>query len=170
MPMAFVDSAASGSKPSPFNQAAAGAGVSDLFSGFGDMEKAQGDVLEQQSYEEAAALAGQNAQYTAMSTAITQAQENRQLVMSQGKTQQQVAGAGFLLSGSALDMLRSGAQQGALTKAVTGYQGQITEAGYKEQQQSYENMANAAGDAAKGADLAAVGSFVAGGFNLMAAI
>jgi hypothetical protein len=44
--MAFVDSAASGSKPSPFNPQAAGGGVSDIFSGFGDLEKMKSDELE----------------------------------------------------------------------------------------------------------------------------
>jgi hypothetical protein len=41
----------------------------------------------------------------------------------------QVAGDGFAASGSALDILRSSAAQGAIAKAVTGYQGLITEAG-----------------------------------------
>ena len=152
------------------NIQAGGAGVSDIFSGFGDLEKMKGDELEQQSYQEAAQLALQNEQYTKMSTSIQQAQEDRTVALAQGRTQSEVAGAGFSMSGSALDIMRSGAQQGALTKAVTGYQGLITEAGYAEQAQSYTNMAAAAGDAAKGSNLAAVGSFVAGGLDLIAAI
>jgi hypothetical protein len=41
----------------------------------------------------------------------------------------QVAGDGFAASGGALDILRSSAAQGTIAKAVTGYQGLITEAG-----------------------------------------
>ncbi len=47
-----------------------------------------------------------------------------------------MAGAGLGESGSALDILRDSASQGALTKATLGQQGLINEAGYQEQQQS----------------------------------
>src|SRR5260370_172923 len=125
-----------------------GAGVSDIFSGFADLTKAEGDVLEGKAYGEAAQLALQNEQYTKESTAIQEAQANRELLMSTGHTAAEVAGAGFAASGSALDILRSSAAQGSLQKAVIGQQGLITEAGYKEQAQSYELMQQAANDAA----------------------
>ena len=55
-----------------------------------------------------------------------------------------IAGAGLGQTGSALDILRESASQGALTHAVLGQQGLITEAGYEEQATSYKNMAQAA--------------------------
>lgn len=64
-----------------------GAGVSDIFAGFADYTKAAGDVLEGQACAEAAALAFQNEQYTKMSTAIQEAQANRELLLSTGRTQ-----------------------------------------------------------------------------------
>jgi hypothetical protein len=146
-----------------------GSAVSDLFAAQGDRLKAQGDQFEQQRYQDAAVLAEQNAQFTAQSTAIQQTAADRNLYQALGKTTADVAGAGFSMSGSAIDLLREGAQQGATAKAVLGQQGLITEAGFAEQAQSYDLMANAAGIAvsednlaAKGADISAVISAVAG--------
>jgi hypothetical protein len=47
----------------------------------------------------------------------------------------------------------------AVTRAVIGEQGLITEAGYQEQAKSYEDMANAAGVAIKADELAAQGAY-----------
>jgi hypothetical protein len=47
----------------------------------------------------------------------------------------------------------------AVTRAVIGEQGLITEAGYQEQAKSYEDMANAAGVAIKADKLAAQGAY-----------
>jgi hypothetical protein len=147
----------------------AGTGVSDIFSGFGDLSKAQGDMLESQNYIQAADFAEQNEVYTERSTAIKEYQQDRENTMNIGQTKADIAGAGFANSGSGLAVLADEAGQGALTKAVIGQQGLITEAGYAEQAQSYENMASAAQMAAKAADTAAIGSFVAGGFQIAAA-
>ncbi len=147
-----------------------GAGVSDIFAGFGDLAKAKGDLLEGQVYGEAATLALQNEQYTKMSTDIQQAQQQRELYLSLGRTTSEVAGAGFSSSGSALDILRESASQGALAKAVVGEQGLITEAGYREQAQSYELMQQAANSAASAEKTAAIGSFIAGGIDIVAGL
>lgn len=139
--------------------------VSDIFAGFGDEAKASADLAEQSEYQEAATLAGQNDQYTEESTAIQEAQQNRQVTQALGKTTASVAGAGFAQSGSAVDILRSGAQQGAISLATTSQQGLITEAGYQEQQQSFTTMANAAGEAASAEKTAAVGAFIGAGIS-----
>jgi hypothetical protein len=151
-----------------------GTAVSDIFAAKGDELKAEGARFEQSSYLSAADLARQNEQFTEMSTAIKQSQADRNLYQALGTTKADVAGAGFAASGSALDILRESASQGAMTKAVLGEQGLITEAGYQEQAQSYTDMANAAGVAidadklaAKGADIAAVFSFAAAGASLL---
>lgn len=136
----------------------AGGAVSDLFAAKGYRAKAEGDKFEQANYLAAAGLADQNAVYTEWSTKIKQTQADRELYKSIGGTQSDIAGAGFAQSGSALDILRESASQGAMARAVLGEQGQIQEAGFREQAQSYRNMASAAqvaidaeGEAAKGA-------------------
>jgi hypothetical protein len=146
-----------------------GGGVSDIFAGFGDQAKAQGDFAEATEYSEAATLAGQNEAYTKTSTAIKEAQQSRELTMTLGGQKADVAGAGFAESGSALDLLRDSASQGALTHAVLGQQGLITEAGYQEQQESYNQMSaaataagNAANQASTFADITGVIKGVAG--------
>lgn len=169
--MAYVDSAPKNSGGiSSQTFSGLGSGVSDIFSGFGDISKMQGAEAEAQQYTEAAQLARQQAQYTQMSTAIQQAQEARTLSSSLGRTQAQVAGAGFAASGSALDILRSSAQQGALQQAATGYQGQIQEAALNEQATAYTQMASAEENAAKSDNLASIGSFIAGGLQIAGAM
>jgi hypothetical protein len=148
----------------------AGAGVSDIFAGFGAEAKGQGDLLEQQNYLQAAKFAQQEAEFAKQSTAIQEMQQSREISKSLGQTTADVAGAGFATSGSALDLLRESAAQGAITKQVTQVQGNIQEAGYKEQAASYSNMAAAAGIAASAENKAATGDFIAGGIQGAAAI
>jgi hypothetical protein len=105
--------------------------------------KAQGDLAEASNYDLAAGLAGENEAYTEQSTRVQQAQLDRQVTQTIGGQQASVAGAGFANSGSALDIMRDSASQGALAKGVLGQQGAITEAGFTEQQNSYTTMANA---------------------------
>ena len=149
---------------------AAGSAVSDIFAGFAAELKAKGDIFEQQNYLLTAQYAQKEAAYTAQSTAIQEMQQTREISKALGQTQADVAGAGFATSGSAIDLLRESASQGALTKAVTAEQGLITEAGYKEQAQSYENMAPAAGIAAGAEKTAAFGDFVGAGLQTAATI
>jgi hypothetical protein len=103
--------------------------------------KAQGDIVEGQNYDMASTLASQNEQFTAQSTAIKNMQADRQGQLQIGATRADIAGSGFAASGSGLDILRSGAQQAALTKQVIGQQGLITEAGFDEQSKAYSNLA-----------------------------
>jgi hypothetical protein len=106
--------------------------------------KAHGDLVEAQNYDLASTLANQNDEFTKVSTAIKQTQMQRQIYLGLGATSADVGGAGFAASGSALDIMRSSAQQGALTKQVLGEQGLITEAGYQEQATAYTNLSGAA--------------------------
>jgi hypothetical protein len=122
-----------------------------------DLLQGQGDVIEGQSYGEAASLATLNAQYTTASTAIQEAQNERQQYQVIGNEKAQVAGAGLASSGTAADLLRSSAYQGALNQQITGAQGQIQVAGYEEQAQSYTAMQEAAGLAAQAQTQAAAG-------------
>lgn len=132
--------------PSTFSNA--GGAVSDLFSS--DLQargmhiKATGQRTEAGLYEQAAQLADLNDEFTKQSTAIKQTQSDREVSLGIGRESADIAGAGFSASGSALDLLRDSASQGALTHAVLGQQGLITEAGYEEQANSYRTMEAAA--------------------------
>jgi hypothetical protein len=129
----------------------------DYFGVQADLSRAQGDVIEGQEYGLAADLAGRNEEYTALSTDIKEAQESRSIYQTVSTQQANVAGAGFGEGGSAIDLLRDSASQGALAKATLGEQGLITEAGYNEQQQSYLDMQAAANMAAGAERTAATG-------------
>jgi hypothetical protein len=148
----------------------AGGAVSDLFAASADRAKGAGDRIEAQNYDLASSLATQNEKFTETSTAIKESQQQRELMFNLGGQQADTAGAGFAASGSSLDILRDSASQGALTHAVLGQQGLITEAGYTEQAQSYTNMAGAARMAADAADKAAEGSTITGIIKGVAAV
>jgi hypothetical protein len=112
--------------------------------------QAQGDLAESSNYDLASTLATQNEQFTAQSTRVQEAQLARTETQTIGGQEASVGGAGFAESGSALDIMRDSAQQGALAKGVLAQQGVITEAGYTEQAQSFTTMANAGRAAAAG--------------------
>lgn len=112
--------------------------------------KAQGDLSEAEQYDLAQQLAQQNAAYTRASTAISAAQQDRQITMTIGGQRAAVAGAGLASSGTALDLLRDSASQGALARATLQTQGSITEAGFNEQAKSYAVMSAAARTTAAG--------------------
>lgn len=114
-----------------------GGAVSDLFA-------AKGATASAGSYEEAAAIARQNALIARQATNIKEEQESRQIFKTIGAQKAQVGGAGFAESGSALDLLSDSASQGALTKALTAEQGAITENSYAEQAGLYMGMARSA--------------------------
>jgi hypothetical protein len=160
-----------GGDPNPGAAVGSLAGAaSDIFAGFADKAKGAGDLLEQQNYQLAAVYAEKEAEYTKMSTAIQEFQQQREVTKSLGETQASVAGAGFAASGSAIDILRDSAAQGALQHAVLAAQGLVQEEGYKEQEQSYRNMAAAAGDAAAAENKAAGFADITAGIKVAAAI
>ena len=147
-----------------------GGAVSDLFSAESTGLKQEGLTYEAENYTAAAALATQNAQFTATSTNIKQQQADRELYMSLGKTKAAVAGAGLANSGNSLDLLRSSAQQGATVRAALGQQGLITEAGYQQQAQSYTNMASAAEVAIQAEGEAKTGEEIGAGLKRAGAV
>jgi len=121
--------------------------VSDIFGGkairAADDLKAQGDLVEAGNYDLAAGYAGENAQYAEISGAVKTAQSERNVLLGTGQERSEIAGAGLKVgSGTSLDLLRSSVQQGALQTQMVQAQGQITTAGYKEEQASYENLAS----------------------------
>jgi hypothetical protein len=101
-------------------------------------------------------------------------QNERQVYQTISQQEAGVAGGGLAESGSALDLLRDSASQRALSYAIIGQQGLITEAGYQEQHDSYTRMAATLRDmASKEQDTGLFGeinSFVTGGAKLVAGI
>jgi len=144
--------------------------VQDIFASGAHETKAKGLRIEADNYDLASGYADKNAKFTETSTAIKQAQLDRELYRTIGGQAADIAGAGFAASGSALDIMRDSASQGALTKAVGSLQGLITEEGYKVQSETYTNMGKAARMAADAEDDAATGALVSGGFKAAAAV
>jgi hypothetical protein len=147
-----------------------GGAVNDLFAAEGHKSKAAGLRIEAEDYDLASGYASQNEKFTETSTAIKQAQLDRDIYKTIGGQQADIAGAGFAASGSAIDLMRESASQGALTKAVGEQQGLITEEGYKVQADTYTNMGKAARMAADAEDTAAFGSQISAGFKAASAI
>lgn len=126
-----------------------GGAVSDIFGAVGQFKSASG-------YQKAAQYATQNAQISEESTAIQEAMAQRKIYQTIGGQQADVAGAGLAASGSALDLLRSSAEQGSLTKQLVANQGAINVAGYQAEAASYESMASAAKTAGSGGILGGI--------------
>lgn len=129
--------------------------------GQADRVKSQGDLVEGEAYGKAATLADLNAQFTEQSTAIQTAQADRALFGTMGEARADIAGSGGTEGGSAGDILRASASQGALNRAVLGQQGLITEAGYQEQGDSFRSLQTVAGFASQQDELAAQGQDIA---------
>lgn len=147
-----------------------GSGISDIFFGSdAHKAKAEGDRIEAENYRLASQYAMRNVGFTEQATALKETQLDRQIYQSLGNERADITGAG-VSGGSSVYLLRDSAQQGALTKAVAQTQGLITEEGYKEQAQSYTNMAKAADVAASAEDEAAKAAEITGGFKIAASI
>lgn len=147
-----------------------GGAVNDIFGAEALRTKAKGNRIEAQEYDLADQLALQNLQFAKTSTDIKTMQTERGIEQTLGQQQADVAAAGFEESGSALDILRDSAAQGALAKAVVGQQGIIEEAGYEEQAKSYNLMAGAARMAADADENAANGAWITAAIKGAAAV
>lgn len=126
-----------------------GGAVSDLFTSMGQSAEAKG-------YSSAANIANKNAQLEKESTQIKQAQAQRQGYMVNSAAKADIGSSGLAQSGSALNILRSNAQQTALTSGVLGVQGQINEQGYQQQAAAYQSEASAAKSSAKGSMMGSI--------------
>jgi len=126
-----------------------GGAVKDLFGGIGEFASASG-------YTAAANFASQNADIAAQSTQIQETQAQRKIYQSLGGQQADYGGAGLAKSGSALDVMRSSAEQGSLTKQLIANQGAINVAGYEEEASNYNAMASAAKSSGTGSIIGGV--------------
>lgn len=135
-----------------------GGAVSDLFSADALKFKEKGDLIEAQQYRVAAQYALLNKQYTIESTDIKEYQLSRKAYQTTGDMAADVAANNFEMSGSAIDEYRDSSAQAALEKGVASQQGLIEEAGYQEQADSYNLMAQAKDEAAAADAKAAQGA------------
>lgn len=120
-----------------------GGAVSDIFGAIGQQQSAKG-------YKQAASFAEENANIAEQSAKIQGLMAQRQVFQTIGGQQSDIAGAGLAESGSALDLLRSSASQGSLTKQLVANQGAINVLGYQAEAASYTSMASAAKSSALG--------------------
>jgi len=145
-------------------------GAGDLGGAVSSLFAAKGAYASASSYGEASNIAEQNALLTREATKIKEQQLQRQIYQSLGATKAQVGGAGFAASGSALDILKSSASQGAITKAMVSEQGAITELSYEEQAAQFRGMQNAALSTAQGEDIGGAIQGIGGAVEAVAAI
>lgn len=138
----------------------------DLLSGFssylgsqsqtaGYAAEAAGYDQEMQGFITAEQLEDQNITEAAVSGKIQDIQTQRKIYMSESGTRSDVATAGLAESGNALDILRSSAEQGALTIGMQDTQTAINENNYREQALAYHMEATQAGSEANAARSAA---------------
>lgn len=172
----------------------AGSALGSFGTAVGDLYSAQGAEAEQDALVKAAGfagqaaglagqaggIAGQNIGIEEASTALQIYQQQRALTSTIGAQRAQVGASGFAESGSALDLLASSREQGAIQRGVLVAQGAIQENAFREQQLGYATQqqaylgqqatdyaqAKAAGIAAKNDQGAAFGSILKGALTI----
>ena len=137
-------------------------GIGDIGGAVGDLFSAVGDQAEANSYGEAATYAAQYAKIAASTGQIQQAQTRRQVYSSESATQAVSAGNGLRMSGSAANVLRSSAQQGALQVGLVGEQTQVNVNADLQQENAYAGEQQAAENAKSGAEAGGLLSAVSG--------
>jgi hypothetical protein len=134
-----------------------GGAVKDIFGAVGEAKSAKG-------YSQAAGFAEQNAEIAEQNARIQGVMAQRQITQTLGSQSAEIGGAGFNASGSALDLMRDSASQGALTKQLISNQGAINVLGYKAEAANYSSMASAAKSSAAGSGLGGIVSLAASAF------
>jgi len=110
------------------------------------------------SGQKAAATAyAKAAQYTAVETGIKEQMATRQIYQTIGAAKAAIGASGLEESGSAADIIRSSAQQGALTKGLIETQGSIDYSNYMAQSKA---ASAAASSSSSGGFLGAIGGIV----------
>lgn len=160
-------------------------GVGQLGSAAGDQAEAQAFQVEsqqyktqQQQYTEAAGYAAGEIPVEAELTKIQQFQSARQLAQTQGTLQAQAGAQGLnYASGSAAQLVRANAQQGALAQGLIGVQGAQQEQVYRAQETSDQFAATEAGQASQEAQYnsqaasdAASATQISGALNILSGI
>lgn len=106
-------------------------GLSYIGSGISDIFQASGLKQDAASLDKAAGMEDVNAKISEASAEIQQQAAQRDIYKVMGAQQSDIAMAGMKLSGTAQDLIRSSAQQGALTHALIQAQGDIEVQGHE---------------------------------------
>lgn len=114
-----------------------GGAVSDIFGAVGGLDEAS-------AYKKAAQIDSENAVISQQSTALNEQLASRKIYQSIGTERADTGAAGFQMGGSALDLMRSSVEQGAMTKQIIGAQGEQQALSYQEQAAAHEGQASAA--------------------------
>jgi len=122
-------------------------GIGGVFSG---LAASKGAKISAKFYRQAAA-------YTERSTAIKELMFSRELYRTLGAGRADIAASGIKLAGSAADVMRASAQEGAITRAIIAEQGLIEKTSYIAQAEAAELEARAQ---KKKAILSAIGAAV----------
>jgi hypothetical protein len=109
-------------------------GAGQIFSGFAS---ADADREEAAYYKKAAG-------WEKYSTDIKEMSFNRQLYQTLGTGRADIASSGLKISGSAADVMRQNAAEGAVTRNIIGLQGEIDEQGLLAQAKAAEDQATGA--------------------------
>lgn len=143
-----------------------GQGIGDIGGAVSDLFGAAGSTQAASSYGTAAKIALSNEALTKRSTAIQAQQQDISTFKVLGTETADVAGAGFTQGGSAGDLLRSSAQQAALSKQLIVNQGNITAQGYQQQAAAYEGQEQASKTQAAGQGIGGLLSIASAAFAL----
>jgi len=132
----------------------------DTFSGFASATESIFGAIGQgklaKGYAKAAEISLQNEKLSKESTSIKQLMTSREIYKTMGGQRADIAAAGLKNSGSAMDIVRSSAAEGALTKQLISLQGTIEAQGYRQEAESYAAQAQAAKAAKKGGILSGI--------------
>lgn len=124
---------------------------------------AAGDLNEANAYGNAQAIAAGNARVALIGGQVEQSMQQVKLGQTLGEQRAQVSGGGFAESGTALNLLKSSTQQGALEQQITGVNSELQAGGFEEQGAAAAAEATAAtaassAAAANAASLSAIGA------------
>lgn len=148
-----------------------GGAVQGIFGGVAANKTASGYAASAAGYAKASQIAAQNEQISRVGTSIKQLQASREIFRALGGQQADIAGAGLKATGSALDVIRASAAEGALTRQLIGLQGSIEALGYRQEAESYASMAQSAaasGSASKSSGLGStIGGLISGAAGLV---
>lgn len=148
----------------------AGTAITDFGSAAADLLMAEGSREAAKAYGQASAIATSNSNLTLRSGQIQEEQESRAITQALGSENADVASAGFKNSGSALYLMKSSLQQGALAKQLISNQTEITAQGYQQQAAAYTGQEKSAEFQAQADDASAAASAAAGAVDTPSSI
>lgn len=147
-----------------------GGAANSLFGSFGNEALAASERKAAGYLDRAAGLSRENASLSQEATRIKQSQAQRSIEHAIGGQQADVAGAGFVASGSALDLLADSQHQGELTHYLLAKQGEIDVNSFNVAAEGYAAQAEAQRGAAEAHDAASIGGMISSAISTIAGV